>query len=175
MLQQLQASKGNTTTLCFDIPSDLAFRFKKKANKEGETEESLLDSILTEYLSQSDDESQLESGIDKRRQKRVDVSIKGIMEITMPHKETQYKAVKIHNISSGGIGMVISCDSSVVIENLKKGSAFVVIFSVPSLTNIFKILCKPVHVTANLATTIGASFVKLPAALANTLQVHFGL
>lgn len=174
MHQQLTVSRGGTTTVCFDIPVGLADRFREKASLAGETQDALLDDVLTKFLNCTSDARFHENGFDKRREKRVDVSINGVMEISMPHNETQYKAVKIRDISVGGLGMVISCDSSVIVDNLRSGTPFVVIFSVPSLTNIFKVLCRPVHVTTSLAVSVGASFVKLPAVLANTLQVHFG-
>ena len=162
-------------TLSFDIQPTIDEHLSSKAKERGESKQSLIDSIITEYLYAYDQPNKPRHEQNSRKYFRHDVSIPAFIEMKMPSNETQCKPASITNISCGGIALTIDCKSSMVIDNLYLKLPFSATFSIPSVPEIIKILCKPVHITKNTAAEIGASFFNIPLALKSVLQTQYGL
>jgi len=165
-----RASMADKTTLCFDIHKGLAARLQNEASERGESKESLIDSILTEYLDAIDQKNIQGNESDIRKSPRKSVSIPAVIELKMPLNETQCKPVNIVNISSGGLAIEMQRDSSRIMEHLDKKNPFVIIFCIPTVSEIVRIICKPIHITRDAVAVIGSAFLKAPEALNDILH-----
>jgi hypothetical protein len=170
-----RASMPEKTTLSFDIQNGLAARLHNEASERGETKESLIDSILTEYLDAIDQKNTQDNQSECRNCPRKSVSIPAVIELKMPLNETQCKPVNIVNISSGGLAIEMQRDSARVMEYLNKKNPFVIIFCIPTVSEIVRIICKPIHITKDAVAVIGSAFLKAPDALNDILETQLGV
>ena len=160
----------NKVTVCFETDPDLAFRLRRLSRHNNLSEESLLNSILRDYIAAAEEKLPTLQENEFRKYSRVDVSIPAIIEINLSENETQYKPANIINISSGGAYIRLEGKASRIIDNLKKKAPFMMTFCVPAVSQIAQILCKPVHFSINAATEIGACFENIPESLRDALQ-----
>jgi len=167
--------RSDTVTLCLDINAKLAMRLKSVSRVEKCSQDAMVNTILAEYFQEIDHPTDRLGGRDFRKHIRKDVSIPGVIEIKLTNNETQYKPVSIVNISLGGIGITMEGKTQRVLDNINRQVPFLIIFSIPSISEIIHMLCKPIHITMNSATEIGAAFMKMPDEIRSTLRTHFQL
>lgn len=166
-------SKSDKITICFDISTQLALRLRQHSQQSKKAQNALITSIIESYFSNLDNELSQQNARDFRKYIRKDISIPAVIELKLTTNETQYKPVHIFNISSGGIGIRMEEKNTRVLENINKQTPFMIIFCIPTPEQIVQILCRPVHVTLNAATEIGAAFLKIPESLRKTLSRQF--
>lgn len=166
-------SKLDKITVCFDLSTQLALRLRQHSKQTKKAQNSLLNSIIESYFANIDNEHNNQSARDFRKFIRKDISIPAVIELKLTTNETQYKPVHIFNISNGGLGIRMEEKSTRVLENINKQTPFLIIFCIPTPEQIVQILCRPVHVTLNAVTEIGAAFLKIPESLRTTLSRQF--
>jgi PilZ domain len=168
-------SKSDKITICFDLNTSLALRLRQQSSQNKKIQDALLNSIISSYFTDIDNEQSRNDERDFRKYIRKEISIPAVIELKLTTNETQYKPVHIFNISNGGLGIRMEEKSARVLENINKQIPFMIMFCIPTPEQIVQILCRPVHVTLNAVTEIGASFLKLPEAIKNTLCQEFGI
>lgn len=167
--------KLDTVTVCFDLDAKLANRFRQHSKDEKQSQDQLLNSILSNYFNELDSPNEKNPEREFRKHIRKDISMPGVIEIKLSANETQYKPVNIINISLGGIGIKLDSNASRVMDNINKLKPFVVIFNIPNISDLIQIVCKPVHITMSATAEIGAAFLRLPESLRKALRQQFQL
>ena len=151
----------DTTTICFDINKNLAQRIKSTSLRENISDSDFINTIISEYFRKIDYDQETISHKDPREHARKDILIRGAIEINQNNKETLFKPVDIVDISLGGIKITVDNNASRVIDIINAKSSFTLIFCLPSLPNVFKTLCKPIHMSKKGMFEIGASFINI--------------
>jgi len=167
--------RANTVTLCLDINAKLAMRLQNHSRDENCSQDAMVNAILAGYFQGMDHPADRINGREFRKHTRKNVSIPGVIEIQLANNETQYKPVSIVNISLGGAGITMEGKTTRVLDNINKQSSLLIIFSIPSISEIIHLSCKPRHVTMNSHTAIGVAFTKVPDEIRSTLKTHFQL
>lgn len=166
-------SKSDKITICFDISTKLALRLRQHSQQNRKAQNALLNLIIESYFANIDNENTQPHDRDFRKFIRKDISIPAVIELKLTTNETQYKPVHIFNISNGGIGIRMEEKNTRILENINKQTPFMIIFCIPTPEQIVQILCRPVHVTLNAVTEIGAAFLKIPESLRTALGRQF--
>lgn len=166
-------SKSDKITICFDLPTKLALRLRQHSQQNRKAQNALLNSIIESYFTNLDNDNNSMTDRDFRKFIRKDISIPAVIELKLTTNETQYKPVHIFNISNGGLGIRMEEKNTRILENINKQTSFLIIFCIPTPEQIVQILCRPVHITLNAVTEIGAAFLRMPESLRKMLSNQF--